>query len=105
MRRRRERFQLASDAKLGLTWYSRQAWERLRELADDRDALDDTFEDWERGALAAVRDLGSIGRQVHKVPIDIDALTAWCHERSCRNDSAARAEYVTHLLQQGDHSS
>ncbi len=71
------------------------------ELADDRDTLDDTFEDWERGALAAVRDLESAGQQIRKVPIDVDALVAWCRGRRCRIDSAARAEYVTYLLQQG----
>jgi hypothetical protein len=70
-------------------------------LADDRDTLDDTFEDWERGALAAVRDLESGGRQIRKVTIDVDALVVWCRERRCRVDSAARAEYVTYLLQQG----
>ena len=101
MRRRRMRFDIARDAELGLAWYTREAWEHLRKLADDREALDDTFEDWERGALAAIRDLATVGRQIRKVPIDVDALVSWCRERNCRNDSAARAEYVTHLLQQG----
>ena len=43
----------------------------------------------------------SAGQQIRKVPIDVDALVAWCRERRCRIDSAARAEYVTYLLQQG----
>ncbi len=42
-RRRRGRSQVPSEtAQLGLAWYSREAWERLREIADDRDKLDDT---------------------------------------------------------------
>jgi hypothetical protein len=98
---RRKRLRLAIDAQLGLAWYTREGWKRLCELADDRDTLDDTFEDWERGALAAVRDLESGGRQIRKVTIDVDALVVWCRERHCRVDSAARAEYVTYLLQQG----
>jgi hypothetical protein len=97
-RRRREGFKLASDAQLGLAWYSREAWVRLREIADDREELDDTYEDWERGALAAIRELESVGRRIVKVPIDIDALLAWCRNRSLRLDSVARAEYVTDLL-------
>jgi hypothetical protein len=97
--RRRDRFRVASDAQLGLAWYTREGWERLRELAADRDALDYTFEDWERGALVAIRDLKSVGRQVNKVPVDIEALVAWCREHGRRLDSAARAEFVTHLLQ------
>lgn len=99
-RRRREQFQIADDAQLGLAWYSREAWERLRQVANDVHALDDTYEDWERGALRALRDLESAGCQIRKVHIDIDALLAWCRERHRRLDSAARAEYVADLLRQ-----
>lgn len=67
------------DANLGLAWYSR--------------------EDWERGALGAIRELESIGRQIRKVPIDIEALVSWCRGQDRRIDSAARAEYVAYLLQ------
>ncbi len=99
MRRRRDPIRLSSDTQLGLAWYTREGWARLRELAEDREALDDTFEDWERGALAAICDLQSAGRRVRKVPVDIDALVAWCRERGRALDSAARAEYVSDLLQ------
>ena len=44
-RRRRGRSQVPSEtAQLGLAWYSREDWERLHEIADDRDKLDDTYE-------------------------------------------------------------
>jgi len=99
-RRRRERLDIAADAELGLAWYSREGWERLRELAVDRDRLDDSFEAWERGAQAAIAELAAMGRMVRKVSIDIEALLAWCRNQRKPPDSAARAEYVTHLLQQ-----
>jgi hypothetical protein len=50
-------------AQLGLAWYSREDWERLHEVADDRDKLDDTYEDWERQALTTIRDLEAVGRR------------------------------------------
>jgi hypothetical protein len=87
--------------QLGLAWYCREDWERLREIADDRDKLDDTYEDWERQALTTIRDLEAVGRRIRKVPINIEALVAWCRERKCRIDMAARAEYVSYLLHQG----
>ena len=100
-RRRRERSQVPSEtAQLGLAWYSRETWERLREIADDRDKLDDTYEDWQRQALTMIHDLEVVGQQIRKVPIDIEALVAWCRERKCRIDAAARSEYVAHLLRQ-----
>jgi hypothetical protein len=84
--------------QLGFAWYARETWGRLRELADDRDALDDTFEDWEHQATTAVRELKSAGRGVRKVAIDIDAAVIWCREHGRRFDSAARSEYVAELL-------
>jgi hypothetical protein len=87
--------------QLGLAWYSREDWDRLHEIADDRDKLDDTYEDWERQALKIVHDLEAVGRRVRKVPINIEALIAWCGERKRRIDMAARSEYVSYLLSQG----
>jgi hypothetical protein len=56
MSRRRKRYQVPNTmTQLGLAWYSREDWERLREIADDRDKLDDTYEDWERQALKMIR--------------------------------------------------
>jgi hypothetical protein len=95
---RRDRDRLSNDAQIGLGWYSREAWERLRTIADDRAQLDDSFEEWERGALQAIRDLASVGRQVLRVSIDVEAYVTWCGERGCRLDSASRAEYVTERL-------
>jgi hypothetical protein len=54
---------------------------------------------WERGAQAAIAELVAMGRIVRKVPIDFEALLAWCQAQDRPLDSAARAEYVTHLLQ------
>lgn len=34
------------SAEIGFAWYTREAWQRLHELATDVDALDDTYEDW-----------------------------------------------------------
>ena len=58
-------------------------------------------EDWERQALKMIHDLEAVGRRVRKVPINIEALIAWCAERNCRIDVTARSEYVSYLLSQG----
>jgi hypothetical protein len=99
VRKRRRKHPVAPEAQLGLAWYTRAGWERLRELAADRDALDDSFEDWESGALAAIGELHAMGREVRKVPIDVEALAVRCGHHGRQLDSAARAAYVTHFLQ------
>ena len=99
-RRRRERSQVPSAmTQVGLAWYSREDWERPHEIADDRDKLDDAYEDWERQALKMIHDLEAVGRRIRKVPINIEALIAWCAERKCGLDMAARSEY-SYLLSQ-----
>jgi len=95
VRRRRAR-RVATEAQLVLAWYTRAGWQRLCEFVPERAGLDDTFEDWERSAIAA---LGAAGRQVRKVPIDVEALAVWCHAHGRPLDHAARAEYVSYLLQ------
>jgi hypothetical protein len=87
------------SAAIGLAWYTRESWQRLRELAADAEALDDTYEGWERGAQRALDELQATGRAVRRVPIDVDLLARWCQEHHRPLDSAARAEYVTYLLQ------
>jgi hypothetical protein len=99
MSRRQHQPPAEGAAEIGLAWYTREAWQRLRELAADVDTLDDTYEDWERGALRAIRELEAVGRRPRKVPIDVDLLARWCQERHRPLDSGARAEYVTYLLQ------
>jgi hypothetical protein len=99
VRRRRRKHPIGPEVQLGLASYTRPGWERLRELAADGDALDDSFGDWERGALAAIGELNAVGREVSKVPIDVEALAVWCGHHGRQLDSAARAAYVTHLLQ------
>jgi hypothetical protein len=48
-----------------------------------------------------IHDLEVVGQRIRKVPINIEALIAWCRERKCRIDMAARSEYVSYLLSQG----
>lgn len=99
MGRRKHQPPMEGPAEVGLAWYGREAWQRLRELAADVDALDDTYEDWERGAPRAICELEAVGRHPRKVPIDIDLLARWCQVHHRPLDSAARAEYVTYLIQ------
>jgi hypothetical protein len=86
------------DLQLGFAWYTRETWAQLCQLADDRDALDDTFEEWERQAINVVRELASAGRRIRKITIDVDAAVTWCRQHGRRFDSAARSEYVAQLL-------
>lgn len=106
-RRLLSREQLPSgEVRLGLAWYTPAGWAALKAAASDAERLDDSFEDWERGAQRALAEFASGGRTIVPVDVDVEALIRWCAERSRPLDAAARAEYVTHVLEQpGRHTS
>jgi hypothetical protein len=85
---------------LGVAWYRADQWQRFRALASDREALHDTYAEWEASALEKLRELRTLGIAARAVPIDIDELAQWCSERKRTLDSAARAQFVAEKVQQ-----
>lgn len=94
MRRRAE----TEPTRIGLAWFDREQWQRLTEVVSDRSELDDTLEQWERGAKKALKNFARRGQQVEKVPIRVDELLSWCTVRGLVPDGKARAEFVTEIL-------
>jgi hypothetical protein len=88
------------DMVMGFAWFDKAQWQRLREVAGDPEILDDSFEEWERNALRALRDLRRKGQPVQKVNINVDELVSWCKSKGVPVTSKHRAEYVIALLKQ-----
>jgi hypothetical protein len=95
---------IPNDSQVGLAWFTRDQWLHLTQVVDNRNELDDTFEQWERNALAALYKLESQGHPVRKVMVDVETYLKWCRGRGHRVDGASRAEYVTALLRIADGS-
>ena len=85
---------------VAFAWFDRAQWQRLTEVVDDRNELDDTYEQWERSALDAVRTLERQGQRVEKVHVDPEALVSWCKAKALPVNGASRALYVANVLQQ-----
>lgn len=102
MKRHRRAIQAPAALQVGFAWFTRDQWQRLTEVVDDRNELDDSFEQWERHALAALYKLESQGHSVRKVMVDVEAFVAWCRARGRRIEGTARADYVTALLRIAD---
>ena len=84
--------------RVGFAWYTERQWARLHELADDSEALDDSYEDWLRTADATVAELRAKGVQVRKVPLTVEVAAEWCAKQSRPFNSAGRAAFVADLL-------
>ncbi len=84
--------------RVGLAWFDEPQYLRLLEVAADREQLHDTYAAWLRGAEALI---ATLPVKPVIVPIEIDALLAWCRERGVPLDGAARSEYVAEYVDAG----
>jgi len=80
--------------RIGLPWYRREDYQRIREMMVDRHNLAPTYESW----LAAAENNESVGSQaglhVSRILIEPETFARWCAEKSVEPDSAARRNYV-----------
>jgi hypothetical protein len=80
--------------RIGLPWYRREDYSRIREMMADRHNLASTYETW----LAAAENNETVGRQaglhVTRILIEPEAFAQWCAEKGMEPDSAARRDYV-----------
>jgi hypothetical protein len=83
---------------VGLAWFDRKQWQRLTEAVEDRNELDDTYEQWEQSALDAVRMIERQGQKVEKVHVEVESLVSWCKAKGLPMNGESRAEYVTQLM-------
>jgi len=83
---------------VGLAWFDRKQWTRLTEAVEDRNELEDTYEQWQQGALEAARMIERQGQKVEKVHVEVESLVFWCKENGLPVNGQSRAEYVTQIM-------
>lgn len=90
------------DSKLvaGVAWYRAEQWQRLREVAEDVDDLDDTYEAWLLSADRMLRESAASGLSIEKVDMNVQELLAWCNARGMAVNGKARSQYVSEKLRQ-----
>lgn len=84
---------------VGLAWFDRKQWQRLAEIVEDRNELDETYEKWEQSARDAVRVIERQGQKVERVHVEVESLVSWCKEKGVPVNGKSRAEYVAQLMQ------
>jgi len=82
----------------GICWFQPEQWDRLIDISEDRDELDNSYSDWRKNAFSAVQEIESTGVIAKKVKINLEELLLWCNEKSVPVNGESRAEYAAHLL-------
>jgi len=84
---------------VGVAWFDIKQWKRLTESVEDRNELEDTYEQWQQSALDAVRMIERQGQKVERVHVEVESLVSWCTEKGLPVNGKSRAEYVTQIMQ------
>lgn len=84
----------------GVAWYRPEQWQRFREVAEDVENLEESYEAWLQTAERMIRDGIPADVSVEKVGVDIEALMAWCNARGLTVNAKARTQYVSEKLRE-----
>lgn len=86
--------------EVGVTWYTQEAWARIKAAARDPDRFEATHAQWLAMASKVFADLKAKGVPVVKFHIEPDEFQAWCIVRGKVNDAPARAAFVAEQIRQ-----
>ncbi len=105
-RRRISRRAAADDAPdvLGIAWYSREDWPKLKSVAADPEVIEETYDEWLQVVERTRRQLRAQGLEPERVEVNIDELVEWCREAQRPVDAFARAEFTAELLRRRDNA-
>ncbi|KAA3663968.1 MAG: hypothetical protein DWQ04_08120 [Chloroflexi bacterium] len=91
-----------AEILIGMGWYSQKEWHKLKAVATDSNALDDTYEDFLKNFAKARNLMKKQGKKTKKVRIIVSDLVNWCAEQKLPVDKKSRSAFVTHKLQSGE---
>lgn len=88
----------AAAQEAGLCWVKESDWERLKEVAEDADRLEASWEEWQEKSLEMIEVFATRNINIQKIDVDIEELISWCASQDKPINSSTRAEYVTQLM-------
>ena len=87
---------------IGIACYRKDQWELFLDMADDRDKLEKTWEDWRTNLNRVINDLKNLGKKVEEIEIDLNDLANYCKEKNLPNTTKTRSRYIADLLSKRD---
>jgi hypothetical protein len=86
------------ENKLGIGWYRKEQWARLRSVSTDAKELETSYEDWVANAEKALLSLRAEGADAVKVDIDVEELIRWCQSKKMSVNAQSRSQFVAEQL-------
>jgi hypothetical protein len=89
----------------GVAWYRPEQWERLREVSEDVDNLEETYDAWLQTAERLIRDGIPSDVRVEKIDVDVEEVLAWCNVQGLPMNASSRSRFVSERVRQKHESS
>src|SRR6266478_5048125 len=84
----------------GVAWYRPEQWERLREVSEDVDNLEETYDAWLKTAERLIRDGIPSDVRVERINVDVEEVLAWCNMRGLPMNASSRSRFVSETVRQ-----
>ena len=84
----------------GVAWYKPEQWERLLDISEDADELEETYEEWKAFTEKKIKDLKKRGIIAKKVIVDTEDLLLWCNTYRMPVNGRSRSDYVAKTLRE-----
>ncbi|CCG07908.1 hypothetical protein [Pararhodospirillum photometricum] len=79
---------------IGMAWFRREDWPRVRDIMEDADALPATYEKWLYRAEKGEKLMGKSGVVVKRAYIDPETFPDWCAAHSLNIDAQGRTRFA-----------
>ena len=87
-----------SSIVTGVAWYRSSQWDRLREVSEDSDKLENTYEEWLAMAEDFMKNFNTPGIKLVKVDIDVEELINWCSINNQPINSETRSDFTAQQI-------
>jgi len=85
---------------MGVTWYRPEQWERLREIVEDKENFDKTYEESRLDSETQIKQLESQGLRPVKVEVDVEEMIKWCSDQGLSVTPETRTKYTITKLRE-----
>jgi hypothetical protein len=85
---------------MGVTWYRPDQWERLREIVEDKENFDKTYEESRLDSENQIKQLESQGLRPVKVEVDVEEMIKWCSDQGLSVTPETRTKFMMTKLRE-----
>ena len=85
---------------MGVTCYRAEQWHRLREISEDKEHFDKTYEESRLDSENKIKQLEAQGYRPVKVEVDVEEMLTWCSTQGLAVTPETRTKFMMTKLRE-----